>query len=315
MTRVIEQQSRVIHGYKRAYRIGGDGPAIMFIHGIGDSSRTWEDVLPMFAENHLVVAPDLLGHGDSDKPRADYSIGGFANGMRDLLSVLDVERVTLVGHSLGGGIAMQLAYQYPQLVERIVLVSNGGSGRGVSTWLRLATLPLAPELLKLLRLPISRIGVSASLGLLRRIDHDLGVDALDLARIIDALPDSHSRQAFARTLRAVVDWHGQVVTMLDRSYLASNVPILMIWGDRDGVIPHRHAAQAQAAIPQATLEVFEGSGHFPFRSDPGRFAMAVEQFIRGTAPATWDQHGWQTRLRNGPEPGPDAMPTQHRTMP
>ncbi|MFE3998629.1 alpha/beta fold hydrolase [Nocardioides sp. YIM B13467] len=303
MTRVIEQQSRVIHGYKRAYRIGGDGSAIMFIHGIGDSSRTWDDVLPMFAENHLVIAPDLLGHGDSDKPRADYSIGGFANGMRDLLSVLDVERVTLVGHSLGGGVAMQLAYQYPQLVERIVLVSNGGSGRGVSTWLRLATLPLAPELLKLLRLPISRIGLSASLGLLRRIDHDLGVDVLDLARIVDALPDPHSRQAFARTLRAVVDWHGQVVTMLDRSYLVEDIPTLMIWGDRDGVVPFRHSGQARLAMPHAMLEVFHGAGHFPFRSDPGRFVMTVEQFIRSTAPATWDQQVWQTRLRNGPEPG------------
>ncbi|MEU6134844.1 alpha/beta hydrolase [Nocardioides sp. NPDC047086] len=161
MTGAIVQQSRMVHGYRRAYRIGGDGSAIMFIHGIGDSSQTWEDVLPLLAENHLVIAPDLLGHGDSDKPRADYSVGGFANGMRDLLAVLDVERVTLVGHSLGRGIAMQLAYQYPQLVERIVLVSNDGSGQGVSTWLRLATLPMAPEVLQLLRLPVSRTGLSA----------------------------------------------------------------------------------------------------------------------------------------------------------
>ncbi|MFD4327361.1 alpha/beta fold hydrolase [Nocardioides sp. NPDC058538] len=310
MARAVEQQSRVIHGYRRAYRIGGEGSAIMFIHGIGDSSRTWDDVLPLFAENHLVIAPDLLGHGDSDKPRADYSIGGFANGMRDLLAVLDVERVTLVGHSLGGGIAMQLAYQYPQLVDRIVLVSNGGSGNGVSTWLRLATLPLAPELLKLLRLPISRTGVSVSLALLRRLDHDLGVDAPDLTRIVDALPDGPSRQAFARTLRAVVDWHGQVVTMLDRCYLASDVPMLMIWGDRDGVIPYRHAGQAQAALPQAALEVFDGAGHFPFRSDPERFTTVVERFIRETVPATWDQQTWQTRLRTGPGPEPDPAATQ-----
>ncbi|EGD41289.1 alpha/beta fold hydrolase [Nocardioides sp. WG-D5] len=310
MTRAIEQQSRVVHGYRRAYRIGGEGSAIMFIHGIGDSSRTWDEVLPLFAENHLVIAPDLLGHGDSDKPRADYSIGGFANGMRDLLAVLDVERVTLVGHSLGGGIAMQLAYQYPQLVERIVLVSNGGSGRSVSTWLRLATLPLAPELLKLLRLPISRPAVSTALALLRRVDHDLGVDAPDLTRIVDALPDGPSRQAFARTLRAVVDWHGQVVTMLDRSYLASDVPMLMIWGDRDGVIPYRHAAQAQAALPLAALEVFHGAGHFPFRSDPERFTKVVEQFIHDTEPATWDQQAWQKRLRTGPGPEPDAPATQ-----
>ncbi|MFJ9389017.1 alpha/beta fold hydrolase [Nocardioides sp. NPDC101246] len=310
MTRAIVEQSRVIHGYRRAYRIGGEGPAIMFIHGIGDSSRTWEDVLPLFAENHLVIAPDLLGHGDSDKPRADYSVGGFANGMRDLLAVLDVERVTLVGHSLGGGIAMQLAYQYPHLVERIVLVSNGGSGRGVSTWLRLATLPLGPELLTLLRLPISRPGLSFSLRLLRHLDHDLGVDALDLARIIDALPDTRSRQAFARTLRSVVDWHGQVVTMLDRSYLVEDIPTLMVWGDRDGVVPFRHAGQARLAMPYASLDVFHGAGHFPFRSDPGRFVMTVERFTHDTEPATWDRHAWQQRLRTGPETEPDARATE-----
>ncbi|OIJ25630.1 alpha/beta fold hydrolase [Nocardioides luteus] len=313
MTRAIVEQSRVIHGYRRAYRIGGEGSAILFIHGIGDSSRTWEDVLPLFAENHLVIAPDLLGHGDSDKPRADYSIGGFANGMRDLLAVLDVERVTLVGHSLGGGVAMQLAYQYPHLVERVVLVSNGGSGRSVSTWLRLATLPLAPELLKLLRLPISRTGVSTALALLRRLDHDLGVDARDLTRIVDALPDARSRQAFARTLRSVVDWHGQVVTMLDRSYLLENIPTLMIWGDRDGVVPFRHAGRARLAMPYAALDVFHGAGHFPFRSDPGRFVMTVEQFIRNTEPATWDQETWQKRLRTGPEQDPDEETTHVRS--
>ncbi len=301
---IVETQIAT-NGTRLNVAIAGTGSPVILMHGFPHTWRVWSDVIPVLSRTHRVIAPDLLGHGDSDKPRADYSIGGFANGMRDLLAVLDVERVTLVGHSLGGGVAMQLAYQYPHLVERVVLVSNGGSGRGVSTWLRLATLPLAPELLQLLRVPISRIGLSASLALLRRLDHDLGVDATDLIRIVDALPDARSRQAFARTLRAVVDWHGQVVTMLDRSYLVENIPTLMIWGDRDGVVPFRHAGQARLAMPYASLDVFHGAGHFPFRSDPGRFVMTVEQFVRSTAPATWDHDAWQKRLRTGPEPEDD----------
>ncbi|WP_142394137.1 alpha/beta fold hydrolase, partial [Mycobacterium avium] len=113
---------RTIHGYRRAYRIAGSGPAILLIHGIGDNSTTWNTVQAKLAQRFTVIAPDLLGHGQSDKPRADYSVAAYANGMRDLLAVLDIERVTIVGHSLGGGVAMQFAYQFPHLVERLILV-------------------------------------------------------------------------------------------------------------------------------------------------------------------------------------------------
>lgn len=98
----VPLRHRVIHGYRRAYRMAGSGPAILLIHGIGDSSATWADLIPELARNHTVIAPDLLGHGASDKPRADYSVAAYANGIRDLLGVLGIERATLVGHSLGG---------------------------------------------------------------------------------------------------------------------------------------------------------------------------------------------------------------------
>ncbi len=117
-------QFRTVHGYRRAFRIAGSGPVILLIHGIGDNSTTWETVQAKLAQRFTVIAVDLLGHGQSDKPRADYSIAAYANGMRDLLSVLDIERATVVGHSLGGGVAMQFAYQFPQLVERLVLVAR-----------------------------------------------------------------------------------------------------------------------------------------------------------------------------------------------
>src|SRR6201992_805407 len=147
-------QFRTVHGYRRAFRIAGSGPVILLIHGIGDNSTTWETVQSTLAQRFTVIAVDLLGHGESDKPRACYSIAAYANGMRDLLSVLDIERVTVVGHSLGGGVAMQFTYQFPQLVERLVLVGAGGVPKDVHLMLRLASMPLGSEALALLRLPL-----------------------------------------------------------------------------------------------------------------------------------------------------------------
>src|SRR5947209_10306074 len=149
-----ELQFRTVHGYRRAFRIAGSGPVILLIHGIGDNSTTWSTVQSKLAQRFTVIAVDLLGHGESDKPRADYSIAAYANGMRDLLSVLDIERVTVVGHSLGGGVAMQFTYQFPQLVERLVLVGAGGVTKDVNIALRIASMPMGSEALALLRLPM-----------------------------------------------------------------------------------------------------------------------------------------------------------------
>ncbi|MFE5700521.1 alpha/beta fold hydrolase [Rhodococcus koreensis] len=144
---------RTIHGYRRAFRMAGEGPALLLLHGIGDNSSTWAEIIPHLAENYTVIAPDLLGHGRSDKPRADYSVAAYANGMRDLLSTLGIDHATVIGHSLGGGIAMQFAYQFPQMVDRLILVSAGGINTDVHPLLRLAATPILNEALKLLRLP------------------------------------------------------------------------------------------------------------------------------------------------------------------
>src|ERR1700761_3094542 len=206
-------QFRTIHGYKRAYRIAGSGPAILLIHGIGDNSTTWATIQAKLAQRFTVIAPDLLGHGRSDKPRADYSVAAYANGMRDLLSVLEIERVTVVGHSLGGGVAMQFAYQFPHLVERLVLVGAGGVTKDVNLVLRLASLPMGSEALALLRLPLvlpalQLVGRAAGLLLgSTGVGHDLP----DVLRILTDWPEPMASSAFTRTLRAVVDWRGQSV--------------------------------------------------------------------------------------------------------
>lgn len=294
-------QFRTIHGYRRAYRVAGSGPAILLIHGIGDNSTTWSAVQSKLAQRFTVIAPDLLGHGKSDKPRADYSVAAYANGMRDLLSVLDIDRVTVIGHSLGGGVAMQFVYQFPHLVDRLILVGAGGVTKDVNVALRFASLPMGSEALALLRLPL----VLPTLQMVGRVaggffgSTRLGRDLPQVLRILNDLPEPTASSAFARTLRAVVDWRGQVVTMLDRCYLTQSVPVQLIWGSGDAMIPASHARMAHAAMPGSQLEIFDGSGHFPFHDDPDRFVEVVEKFVDGTEPAIYDQEYLRGLLRAG----------------
>ena len=182
-----------IHGYRRAYVKAGSGPALLLIHGIGDSSDTWRPVVERLAEHYTVIAPDLLGHGRSEKPRADYSVAGFANGMRDLLSVLEVDRVTVVGHSLGGGVAAQFAYQFPDRCERLVLVGSGGVGRTVSPLLRVAAVPGVEALMPLLGLPPIRFASRLGAEMLRVFDTALGRDAEEILAVFDACPNTEAR--------------------------------------------------------------------------------------------------------------------------
>jgi pimeloyl-ACP methyl ester carboxylesterase len=295
-------QFRTLHGYRRAFVRAGRGPAVLLIHGIGDSSATWRRIIPDLASDHTVIAPDLLGHGASDKPRADYSIGGYANGMRDLLSVLGVDRVTVVGHSMGGGVAMQFAYQYPERCERLVLVSTGGVSHEVHPMLRLAATPNTDLVLPLMGLRATRVAVRSAFWLFEAMGTDLGRDAPDMMRVFDALPDETSRRAFVRTLRAAVDWRGQAITMLDRCYLTAGMPTLLMWGAHDAVIPYRHASVAHAAMPGSRLETFEDAGHFPHHRDPARFIAVLRNFMATTSPAPYSPEPWRERLRRGPPP-------------
>lgn len=290
----------VVHGYRRAFRMAGRGPVLLFIHGIGDSSATWLAVLSRLAERFTVVAPDLLGHGGSDKPRADYAAAAYACGMRDLLAVLDVDRATVIGHSLGGGVAMQFAYQFPDRCERLVLVGAGGIAREVHPLLRLAAMPGAELLLPLVAAPPVRLATRLLTPLMRAAG-GLGMGS-DLRYVLDryhSLADSTARQAFLRTLRSVVDRRGQVVTMLDRSYLTVGIPTLLVWGDHDQVVPSEHAELARQAMPRSRLVIFEGTGHFPHQADPERFVELLTEFHTSTAAADYDPARWRAVLRAG----------------
>jgi pimeloyl-ACP methyl ester carboxylesterase len=305
------RQTRVVHGYLRAFLRAGSGPPLLLVHGIGNSSQTWAGVLQRLARQHTVIAPDLLGHGDSDKPRGDYSIAAYANGMRDLLSVLDVERVTVVGHSLGGGIALQFAYQFPERCERLVLVGSGGLGPELSAGLRLATLPGAEVALTALTgaSPPLRIGLRA-LELAGRIAGWQGVrDLAEAGDALLALKDVEARRAFLRTLRGVVDTRGQAVTAVDRLYLANAIPMLVVWGSRDPIVPAAHAETVRRLVPSARVEVFPGAGHWPHLDDPDRFCAVLSDFLDTTEPAVHDRDGWRALLAQGRDgaPAPSAL--------
>jgi pimeloyl-ACP methyl ester carboxylesterase len=257
---------------------------VLFIHGLLGSSRSWAHLVDRLDTGHRVIAPDLFGHGGSAKPRGDYSLGSHAATLRDLLDHLGVERVTLVGHSLGGGIAMQFCYLFPDRVERLVLVGSGGLGREVNPALRAATLPGAEWVLPALasgwlRGRIETVGRTlAKTGW--RASNDMRAAWEGFARLSDA----DGRRAFLATTRAVIDVGGQSVTAQD--YLADlvDIPVLVVWGTNDMVIPAEHAARAQVAIPGCRVELFDGAGHFPHLDDPDRFTLLVRDFIATTGP-------------------------------
>jgi pimeloyl-ACP methyl ester carboxylesterase len=288
-----------LHGHRITYREAGEGPVLLLIHGITGTSATWDRVLGPLSERFRVIAPDLLGHGDSAKPRGDYSLGAYASGVRDLCAALGHDRATVVGHSLGGGVAMQLAYQFPERCERLVLVSSGGLGRDLHPLLRAATLPGAEYVLPLVCAAGLRDAGDAVARVLGGLGVRAGADLEEMWRGYASLADAEAREAFVHTLRTIVDPGGQRVSALDRLYLASEVPALLVWGERDPIIPVAHGEAAQRAIPGSELVVFAGAGHFPHRQDPARFVAVLTDFVASTAPAKVDEEHWRGLLRDG----------------
>ncbi len=298
MSSAFEYQSVSLHGHDIAYRMAGDGPNVLLIHGMAGSSRTWRAVMPRLAEECRVIAPDLMGHGESAKPTADYSLGGFAAMLRDLLGALDIDQVTVVGQSLGGGIAMQLAYQHPELAERLVLVSSGGLGREVSWMLRALALPGAEYVMPAVFPDFVRdFGDRVARTLTRLGWRSPRAD--EMWQSYSSLCGVEHRAAFVRTLRSVVDPSGQAINASDRLYLAGAVPTLIVWGDADPIIPVAHAHTAHAAMPDSSLEIFEGVGHFPHVEQPDRFATCLLEFMRSRAAVGELNHRGQKKVVTG----------------
>ena len=274
-----------LHGDRVAYRDEGSGDVLLLIHGMAGSSETWRAVMPQLSKRYRVIAPDLLGHGKSAKPRSDYSLGAFAVWLRDLLDELGVASATIVGQSLGGGVAMQFVYQHPDYCARLILISSGGLGPDVGWTLRLLSAPGAEAILPVIApRPVLTLG-----NKLRSWFSTAGIQSprgAELWSAYSSLAESDTRRAFLRTLRSVVDYQGQAVSALNRLHMAADLPIMAIWGDRDTIIPVDHAYAAHDARPDTRLEVLAGVGHFPQVERPSDVVDLIVDFISTTARST-----------------------------
>jgi pimeloyl-ACP methyl ester carboxylesterase len=281
---MTEQKFIDIHGERIAYYDEGRGEVLLLIHGMAGSSQSWRELLPKLAQRYRVIAPDLLGHGQSAKPRTDYSLGAFAVGLRDLLDELGVSSATVVGHSLGGGIAMQFLYQHPDYCRRLVLISSGGLGPDVGLILRLLSAPGAELIMPIIApTPVLRVGDSVKSWLT-----SMGLRSPRGAEIWSAYSsfgDRATRDSFLRTLRSVVDYRGQSVSALNRLKLKSDLPTLAIWGEDDTIIPVDHAYSALEVRPDCHLEVMPGVGHFAHVEAPYEVFRLIDDFITATSDA------------------------------
>ena len=281
--------STTVHGHAVSYGEAGaapERPVVLLVHGIASRAQQWERVMAELGDTAHVVAPDLLGHGSSAKPRGDYSLGAHANGLRDLLAALGHDRVTVVGHSLGGGIAMQFAYQFPERVERLALIGAGGLGREVTPLLRAATLPGAELVLPLLTAPWLRRGATSLGDLLARARVPLPEVVQEAVAGFGAMGVPGARAAFVHTARSVVDPFGQRVDARDRLHLTAHLPLLVVWGRRDTVVPLAHGTALAESVDGARLEVFERSGHFPHLTEPHRLARVLADWLATTPTST-----------------------------
>ncbi len=270
----------MLNGHEFWYLDSGNGPAVLFIHGLTGSHRNWAQLVEKLNTDHRVLAPDLFGHGASEKLMGDYSLGAHAATLRDLLDRLEIDRITLVGHSFGGGIAMQFCYLFPERVEHLVLVASGELGRAVSPLLRAATVPGAGWILPVIASGWVRGRVETVGRALTSRGWRASSDTTEIWRGFTSLADADSRRAFLATTRSVIDPGGQTVTAHDHLPMAIEVPTLIVWGTRDRMIPAWHATTAHEVISDSRVVLFEGAGHFPHLDQPERFAQLLSDFIR-----------------------------------
>jgi pimeloyl-ACP methyl ester carboxylesterase len=288
----FEEWEAELHGHRVIYRAAGSGPPVVLIHGMVNSSRHWREVAVRLADRYTVIAPDLIGHGDSATPRGDYSLGAHAAAIRDLLTAIGIHRATVVGHSLGGGVAMQFFWQFPERVERLILVSSGGLGPNVSPLLRLAAVPGASAAVSLAAHPRSLAVLAAAAAQLDRRGSSYGVNLRAVVRALGPLHQPGARRAFLETLRSVIDVRGQRVSAVDRLYLLGPVPTMVVWGERDHTIPLEHGRAAHELIPNSRFETLPKAAHFPHLEDPEGLAAVLEDFIATTAPHVLDDADW-----------------------
>jgi pimeloyl-ACP methyl ester carboxylesterase len=285
----VRRRACYLHGGRLSWLEAGEpgNPPILLIHGIATSAETWSGVIDSLGAEHHVIAVDLPGHGQSDASEGDFSLGAQASVLRDVLAYLRIPAVTVVGHSLGGGIAMQFTYQFPERVQRLVLVSSGGLGPAVSPLLRAAALPGANVALTVAGPVLSQLG-----PLSRAMKGRLRPTIIEGLEVAASLGQTASRRTFLSTLTTVIDTSGQRISGTSKLYLAQEIPTLFIAGARDAIIPVKHSRAAHELLPDSRLVVLPDSGHSPQLDDPDAVSAAIADFIATAEPADNDPDHW-----------------------
>ena len=270
----VESHTVLVNGHRLHYRSAGNGPVVLLLHGIAGSGATWRRLLQPLALGHRVIALDLLGHGLSAKPRGDYSLAGHASVVRDFLDALDITDVTAIGHSYGGGVAMQLLYQYPERVNRMVLISSGGLGPEVTPLLRLAAVQVAEPLTRyVLRAATALPGGGRVSRRFRAV-----VWPQRIEECLPAMTEPGGCAAFFNTVRGVIDFRGQRIDAASRLPHIRDTPVLAIWGDADRILPVAHIRTLET-VPTAQLHVLPRVGHFPHEERAEEVITLVRKFL------------------------------------
>lgn len=295
-----------------AFTLAGAGPVVVLVHGLGGTRQTWHDLIPTLAKTHTVIAPDLPGHGESDPPAGDYSLGAHACAIRDLLLALGHHSATIVGHSLGGGVALQIAYQFPDRTERLMLISSGGLGSEVAPLLRAATLPGAQGVIAgLARIPmaVTRLALALVPPLAASPDADA------LARVLRGLGGAQQRRAFIRTAHTVIDWRGQSVSATRQLGLLTDLPVLVAWGTRDTTIPPHHHQTFAERVPHAVMVEIAGAGHYPHETNAPQLVAAMGAFLSTTSPFEYSEARWTDLLTAPHDRGASTAPRRSKPHP
>ncbi|MDQ1245996.1 MAG: Alpha/beta fold hydrolase [Actinomycetota bacterium] len=278
----VQREVAVLHGRDLSYvRYPGVGVPLVLLHGVGSSAAGWETSAAILSGRGVpVIAIDMPGHGESAKGPGDYSLGSMASAVRDLLDHLGIDRAVIVGHSLGGGVALQFHYQYPSYVVGLVLVSSGGLGQDANLILRLLSLPGAGVVLQVGLNPRTMSALDSLRQQARRLTRRPDLIPDRVMDRIDRLSDPDGRHSFLATLRSVVDHTGQRVSALEKLHLSNDVPVLIVWGAKDSILPVAHGENAHDLLDSSTFVVFDDAGHEPHRKDPARFADALQGWLR-----------------------------------
>jgi pimeloyl-ACP methyl ester carboxylesterase len=281
MSASYELQSVELHKDVLRYVDIGDGPPVILVHGLLGSHKSWGPQIERLSDRYRVIAPDLFGHGDSDKPSGDYSLSSHAATIRDLMEYLNIDSAPLVGHSLGGGIVMQMTYLFPERVDSLVLVSSGGLGPEVSLLLKAATLPGSELVLPMLASDWFRRNTEGVLARLGKwgVPVEPGPSMAETWRSFRSVADRSTREAFLASTRAVVGPRGQTVSAKQHFEKFESIPSLLIWGGKDRMIPAKHADNIRREVPNSRVEIFPDAGHFPQLDEPDFFFRLLDEFL------------------------------------